>query len=60
MTDQTIHSQATRREFMIRCAKAGISVAAACGMGYGFYDALGPKPLDTLNEIAPVDNTLNL
>ena len=50
MTDQTIDSQATRRQFMIRCTKAGISVAAACGMGYGFYDLSGPKPLDTRKD----------
>lgn len=31
-----------RRDFLIRSAKAGLSAAAACAVGYGFYNAQGP------------------
>lgn len=27
---------------MLRCSKAGLSIAAACSIGYWFYDPLGP------------------
>lgn len=33
-----------RRDFILRSAKAGISVAAACGLGLWFFDAQGPLP----------------
>lgn len=31
-----------RREFLGRCTRAGLSVAAAAALGIGFYDAKGP------------------
>jgi len=31
-----------RRNFLIRSAKAGVSIAAACATGYWFYDPVGP------------------
>ena len=31
-----------RRQFMVRSAKAGASVLAACSIGYWFYDSVGP------------------
>jgi len=33
----------SRRHFLVRSAKAGVSVAAACSIGYLFYDADGPQ-----------------
>lgn len=38
MTDSSID----RREFLGRCTRAGLSVAAAGVLGLGFYDATGP------------------
>jgi uncharacterized protein (DUF362 family) len=32
-----------RREFLVRCAKAGLSVCAAGALAYWFYDPLGPQ-----------------
>lgn len=37
--------QLNRRQFLTRGAKAGISIAAACALGYSFYDSEGPDPL---------------
>jgi uncharacterized protein (DUF362 family) len=31
-----------RRDFLVRSAKAGLCVAAACALGYGFHDPIGP------------------
>jgi uncharacterized protein (DUF362 family) len=31
-----------RRQFLVRSAKAGLSITAACAIGYRFYDASGP------------------
>ena len=31
-----------RRGFLVRSAKAGLSIAAACSLGYAFYDPIGP------------------
>ena len=36
-----------RREFIGRCAKAGLAAAAAGGIGLGFYDARAPDPSQT-------------
>lgn len=33
---------ATRRQFLTRCAKAGLSVAATCSLGYCLHDTKGP------------------
>lgn len=38
----------SRREFVARAAKAGVSIAAATGLAYWLYDAEGPQPLDGL------------
>jgi len=40
--NDTTTDHLNRRNFLIRSAKAGLSVAAACAVGYGFYDAQGP------------------
>lgn len=32
----------SRRQFMTRSAKAGVSILAACSIGYWFYDRTGP------------------
>ena len=37
--DQNIN----RRQFMVRSAKAGASILAACAIGYGFHDRTGPS-----------------
>ncbi len=34
-----------RREFLGRCTRAGLSVAAAGALGFGFYDSRGPDGL---------------
>ena len=34
-----------RREFLVRCTRAGLSVAAAGALGIGFYDAKAPSAL---------------
>ncbi len=33
----------SRRNFLLRCSKAGLSAAAACSLGYAFFDPSGPK-----------------
>jgi uncharacterized protein (DUF362 family) len=40
--NDTATDHLNRRDFLIRSAKAGLSAAAACAVGYGFYDAQGP------------------
>ncbi|MGD2186034.1 MAG: DUF362 domain-containing protein [Desulfobacterales bacterium] len=35
-----------RRQFMVRSAKAGASILAACSIGYWFYDSAGPGRLE--------------
>jgi uncharacterized protein (DUF362 family) len=35
-------NQLSRRHFLIRSTKAGLSMAAACAVGYWFYDPIGP------------------
>ncbi|MGD8344768.1 MAG: DUF362 domain-containing protein [Desulfobacterales bacterium] len=37
-TDQHVN----RRQFLVRSAKAGASILAACSIGYWFYDSAGP------------------
>ena len=44
MQDKRLTEPASRREFMLRCAKAGISVAAAGAAGYWFFDPNVPEP----------------
>lgn len=39
-----------RREFMTRAGKAGISIAAACGLAYSFYDRDGPAGQTVSND----------
>ena len=41
--DQNSH-QLNRRQFLARSAKAGVSIAAACAIGYSFYDSESPAP----------------
>ncbi|MFO7559621.1 MAG: DUF362 domain-containing protein [Desulfobacterales bacterium] len=47
MNDAVKGDRETRRQFLSRCTKAGLSIAAACSVGYGFYEASEPKPFDT-------------
>ena len=42
MQNDTSTDHLNRRDFLIRSTKAGLSVAAACAVGYGFYDTQGP------------------
>ncbi len=42
-----------RRQFISRSLKAGVSIAAACALGYGFYDPDGPKALSETPEAQP-------
>ncbi len=47
MNDAVKGDRETRRQFLNRCTKAGLSIAAACSVGYGFYEASDPKPSDS-------------
>ena len=38
-------NQLNRRDFIIRSAKAGTAIAAACAAGFWFHDTTGPGPL---------------
>lgn len=42
VSDNADKETINRRQFLIRAGKAGISVAAACSVGYYFYDPAGP------------------
>ncbi len=47
MNNDSNKKQLSRRHFLIRSAKAGLSMAVACTIGYWFYDPLGPsRPLN--------------
>jgi uncharacterized protein (DUF362 family) len=54
MTNPYDDNQTTRRQFLARCSKAGLSIAAVCGMGYGFYDILGPQPEDNAKDLISI------
>ncbi len=41
-----------RRQFLVRSAKAGLSIAATCAIGYRFYDASGPVGVKQESEEA--------
>lgn len=43
MNNQPDNSNLSRRRFLLRCSKAGLSAAAACSLGYAFFDPSGPK-----------------
>lgn len=41
-----------RRQFMVRSAKAGAAILAACSVGYWFYDSAGPgRPAEDANTM---------
>ena len=42
MNDKQVDNQLDRRRFLIRCGKAGLSLAAVGGVAYWFYDSEGP------------------
>ena len=44
MTTTPDNNQVTRRQFMTRAAKAGVSIAAAGAVGFWFHDTRGPGP----------------
>ena len=44
MTIDPDNNDVTRRQFMIRAAKAGVSIAAAGAAGFWFHDTRGPGP----------------
>jgi len=46
MNDAVKNRNETRRQFLLRCTKAGLSVAATCSVGYCFYESSDPKPSD--------------
>lgn len=46
MNDAVKSGSETRRQFLLRCTKAGLSAAAACSVGYYFYESSAPKPSD--------------
>jgi len=46
MNDALRSHNETRRQFLLRCTKAGLSVAAACSMGYCLYEPSDPGASD--------------
>ena len=42
MNIDTNNEKLSRKEFLLRCSKAGLSIAAACSLCYWFYDPSGP------------------
>ena len=44
MQDKDPDDRTSRREFLTRCARAGITAAAAGAVGYWFYDPHAPAP----------------
>ncbi len=44
MQSRDFSTNTSRREFLARCAKAGITAAAAGAVGYWFYDPTVPEP----------------
>ncbi|NLI82236.1 MAG: DUF362 domain-containing protein [Deltaproteobacteria bacterium] len=44
MNDYPLNRVWSRREFVVRSAKAGAILAASGLLGYGFYDSIGPGP----------------
>jgi len=54
MNAEPLHDALTRRNFLKRSAKAATAAAAACLVGYRFYDPSGP----TGNWVADVDRRL--
>jgi uncharacterized protein (DUF362 family) len=44
MSDTSTHSPINRREFIGRCTRAGLCVAAAGSLGIGFYQTEAPRP----------------
>jgi len=51
MDNDLNHKEINRRNFMTRSAKAGLSIIAACSLGYGFYDPTGPAKYKKNQEI---------
>lgn len=49
--DNDLHKKITRRRFIKRIAKAGISIAAAGTFGYLLYDGSGPAPFSEDEEM---------
>jgi uncharacterized protein (DUF362 family) len=54
VSKEIIDNKATRRQFLVRCTKTGLSVAAACSIGYGLYDSQGPNPLDAKEDLITI------
>ena len=55
MADKTQGTDSVgRREFLIRCTKAGLSLAAAEALAYRFYDPLGPSGRIELDVLPPL------
>ena len=55
MADKTRGTDSVgRREFLIRCTKAGVSLAAAGALAHGFYDPLGLSGHKELDVLPPL------
>ena len=50
MTIDPQNNDVTRRQFMTRAAKAGVSIAAAGAVGFWFHDTRGPGPSTEQNS----------
>jgi len=51
MANHNLNIETTRRAFLTRCSKAGLSVAAVCAAGYFFYDPFGPQQSETVSKL---------
>ncbi len=56
MNRQSKDDSMNRREFLLRTAKAGASVAAACSLSYWLYDSAGPGAPQNGDELVTLPN----
>ncbi len=52
LKNNLLNNALNRRQFLVRSAKAGLSIAATCAIGYQFYDGSGPLGIKQESEDA--------
>ncbi len=55
MNSEQSEKQISRRKFISRVTKAGVSIAVAGGLGYTFYDSVGPSGALTKSVVSVPD-----
>jgi len=50
LKNNPLNNALNRRQFLVRSAKAGLSIAATCAIGYQFYDGSGPLGIKQESE----------